>query len=125
MKFYTGIVQHGSKRAESLGYATLNIPLEDPSVSGVYAAKVKIEANPAEPDARPEGFREYRAAAFADSERKILEAHLLGFFGDLYDKKVTIELHKKIRESKKFENDVQLREAIASDVKAVREYFHL
>ncbi|MDO8481863.1 MAG: riboflavin kinase [bacterium] len=110
---YTGTVQHGSKRATALGFHTLNIPLEGTTFSGIYAAKVKIEN------------AEYRAAAFADPNRKILEAHLLDFSGELYGKEATIELHKKIRESEKFTDDSQLREAIASDVKAVREYFNL
>ncbi|OGG52046.1 hypothetical protein A3C18_01950 [Candidatus Kaiserbacteria bacterium RIFCSPHIGHO2_02_FULL_54_11b] len=111
MPTFIGIVERGSKRAEALGYPTINIPLNDESVSGVYAARVKI------------GEEEYEAAAFADQKRKLLEAHLLDFAKDLYGWNVKIELSKKIRENKKFTDDTSLREAIAEDVASVRQYF--
>lgn len=111
MNSYTGIVERGGGRASALGYPTINIPLTDPALSGIYAAKVKIEK------------AEYAAAAFADQKRKLLEAHLLDFSGELYGKEVTIEVHKKIRDSEKFSDDVKLREAIVDDIKNVREYF--
>ena len=38
---YTGIVQRGEQKATAYGFPTINIPLDDASVSGVYAAKVK------------------------------------------------------------------------------------
>ena len=118
---YTGIVQRGTARAKALGYSTINIPLDDASVSGVYAAKVKV------------GEEAYEAAAFADQKRNVLEAHILDFpaqggsasggTADLYGWSVTIELLKKIRESKKFADDRSLRKAIEEDVARVREYF--
>lgn len=113
MRSYTGIVAEGSKRAAALGFPTLNIALGDSSVSGIYAARVKA------------GGKEYTAAAFADQRRKILEAHLLDFSGNLYGKEVAITLCRKIRDNKIFADDEELREAIASDAKAVREYFNL
>ena len=111
MSTYTGIVQKGAKRGKELGFPTANIALDDASVSGIYAAKVKV------------GDTEYKAAAFADQERKILEAHLLDFAGDLYGQSITIELLKKIRESALFTDDAVLRAAIAADIAKVREYF--
>ncbi|MDO8514418.1 MAG: riboflavin kinase [bacterium] len=127
MTSYTGIVRKGTQRAAELGFSTINIPLDDASVSGIYAAKVKVGANPAEPDARPEGFREeeYEAAAYADQKRKVLEAHILDFSKDLYGWNVKIELLKKIREHKKFTDDKTLQKAIAEDIKSVREYFDI
>jgi len=94
-----------------LGFSTINIPLNDTSVSGIYVAKVKV------------GEEEYEAAAYADQKRKVLEAHLLDFSANLYGWNVRIELLKKIREPKKFTDDESLREAIAEDVTFVREYF--
>jgi len=111
MKVYTGIVEAGSKRAAALGYPTINIPLADTDVSGVFVALVKV------------GEEKYEAAAFADQRRKLLEAHLLDFAKDLYGWNVKIELLKKIRENKKFTDDETLRAAIAGDVAAVRAYF--
>jgi riboflavin kinase/FMN adenylyltransferase len=111
-KSYTGIVEVGSQRAAALGYPTINIKLED-TISGIYAAKVFA------------GGKEYFAAAFADPSRKILEAHLLDFSGDLYGHEATIELHNKVRGSEKYADDAALKAAIAEDVRAVREYFHI
>ena len=111
MNTYGGIVQKGTKRAADLGYRTINIPLNDRMVSGIYVAKVKV------------GDEEYEAAAYADQKRKVLEAHLLDFSADLYGWNVTIELLKKMRGHKKFTDNGDLRRAIADDVAAVRAYF--
>ena len=94
-----------------MGFPTINIPLDDADVSGIYAARVKV------------GEEEYEAAVYADQKRKLLEAHLLDFSADLYGENVTVELLKKVREAKVFANDKDLREAIAHDVTSVREYF--
>ncbi|OGG50938.1 hypothetical protein A2763_02800 [Candidatus Kaiserbacteria bacterium RIFCSPHIGHO2_01_FULL_54_36] len=108
---FTGRVQKGTKRAVALGFPTINIPLDDADVSGIYAARVQA------------GEKVYEAAAYADQKRGVLEAHLLDFAKDLYGWKVTIKLLKKIREDKKFSDDAGLRIAIADDVAKVREYF--
>jgi len=108
---YSGIVQKGGRRAASFGFPTVNIPLEDTKVAGVYAAKVRI------------GDQEYEAVAFADQSRRILEAHVLDFTADLYGWNIKIELLKKIRNRKKFKDDEALKRAIAEDITAVRQYF--
>jgi riboflavin kinase/FMN adenylyltransferase len=110
-ELFSGIVQKGEERGAALGFPTVNIPLHDNSVSGVYAAKVKV------------GEEEYEAAAYADRKRNVLEAHLLDFSADLYGWNVTIELLKKIREHKKFASDESLRKTIAGDIAAARRYF--
>ena len=112
MDTYAGIVEAGSRRAAALGYPTINIPLTDASVAGIYAARVYVK------DSAP-----YIAAAFADSSRGVLEAHLLDFEDDLYGLEITIELHKKIREAADFESEKVLKEAIESDIAITREYF--
>ncbi len=110
-KKFTGIVLPGSRRASALGYPTVNIPLSDESVAGVYVGKVSAGTN------------EYSAAVFADAKRNILEAHLLDFSKNLYGKEISIELFEKIRESEAFTDDASLERAIAEDVAHVREYF--
>ena len=111
MDTYTGIVQRGSERASALGYPTINIPLADGKVSGVYAALVKV------------GEEEYEAAAYGDQKKKVLEAHLLDFSKDLYGWNVKIRLVKKIREYKKFTSDTEQKEMIDADIASVRAYF--
>ena len=112
MDTFSSIVQKGAKRAAELGFATINIPLGTSSVSGVYAAKVRV------------GGKEYAAAVFADPERGVLEAHMLDFPPQkLYGKEATIELFEKFRDGMGFDNDEVLRAAIAEDVKHARAYF--
>ena len=111
MQIYSGIVQKGSKRGAALGFPTVNIPLVDTAVSGVYAARIKL------------GDETYEAVVFADRARKILEAHVLDFSADLYGWNITIELLKKIRERKKFSDDTTIKRTIAGDIEAVRAYF--
>jgi riboflavin kinase/FMN adenylyltransferase len=108
---YSGIVQKGHQLGEEFGFPTVNIPLTDTEVSGVYAARVKV------------GEEEYEAVAFADQVRHLLEAHLLDFSADLYGWNVKIELLEKIRDRKKFSGDAQARAMIADDIMKVRAYF--
>jgi riboflavin kinase/FMN adenylyltransferase len=108
---FKGTIQHGNGTGKTLGFPTLNIPLDDESVSGIYAAIVTIKGSP------------YHAAAYADTRRKLLEAHLLHFEDDLYGLEATIELKKKIREDKHFDDEAELKKAIADDVEAVKAYF--
>lgn len=107
-----GIVQHGAGKGRLLGYPTANIPATAPAPSGIYAARVRIGAD-----------APYRAAAFGDPARGILEAHLLDFDDDLYGLEIEVELLRKLRENRAFESEASLRQAIAEDVSAVREYF--
>ena len=111
MSSYTGIVIKGKGRAGALGFPTANIALDDDSLLGIYAARVRV------------GDAEYIAAVFVDPKRKLLEAHLLDYSGELSGKSITVELCKKIREHEDFSNDTALRMAIAEDVKNVRDYF--
>jgi len=108
---YKGIVQKGGEYGRRLGFPTANISLEDASVSGIFAAKVRFQTV------------EYSAAVYADQRNKVFEAHLLDFDGDLYGKEMTIELLQKIRDDRRFLTDDEARTVIASDVEAVRTYF--
>lgn len=107
-----GVVQMGAKRGRALGYPTINLSLEKSTVSGIYAALAYVD-----------GGAPYLAAVFADPTRGIIEAHLLDFRGEIYGLDATIELHEKIRDTKRFSSDVELKTAIADDIAKVREYF--
>jgi len=108
---YSGIVQKGSQRATALGFPTVNIPLEDETVSGIYAAKVRV------------GEETYEAVAYANRKAKKLEAHLFDFSADLYGWNIHIDLVHKLRDDKKFSDDAHARVAIAKDAEKARAYF--
>lgn len=105
---YTGVVTEGSGKACMLGFPTINIPLTDGALSGVYAGKATVQG------------KIYIAAVYADQRRKILEAHLLDFSGGAVKGVVAIELGEKVREDKMFADDESLKAAIADDVTRVR-----
>ena len=94
MQTIRGVVQKGAERGRALGYPTINLPLTDSTVSGIYTARVYVKSD-----------APCTAAVFADPARNIIEAHLIDFRDDLYGLEVVIELHTKIRDSKRFENE--------------------
>jgi riboflavin kinase/FMN adenylyltransferase len=108
---YRGVVQRGKKRGTELGFPTINIPLTGESISGIFAATISFAGE------------KYPAAVYADISRHIIEAHVLDFNDDLYGKEVEVELFEKIRDDEKFDDEAELKQAIAEDVAKVREYF--
>lgn len=108
MSKHVGIVSRGVGRGKQLGFPTANIPLGNADLSGVYAAEVAV------------GDQKYIAAAFADPGRKLLEAYILDFEGDLYGKEIVIRLYEKLRDREKFPDEQLLKKAIASDIEQVR-----
>lgn len=107
---FTGIVAGGSAKAQTLGYPTVNIPLAD-DTSGIFAAEVRVDRSL------------YPAVAFADPVRKILEAHLFHYSGNLYGEQIKITLLKKLRDTKAFTDNDSLKSAMDEDAAAAKAYF--
>ena len=109
-----GIVVAGNQRGGTLGYPTANLAAEPALVVppyGIYAgavgdvrAAVSIGTNP----------------HYGGSERRI-EAFLLDFEGDLYGRRLVLELWERLREEAVFESEEALVEQIARDVARTRE----
>ena len=106
-----GLVVAGDQRGGTLGYPTANLRLE-PDLAcpryGIYAgfglghrAAISIGTNP----------------HYGGTERRI-EPYLLGFDGDLYGKRLVVELWERLRDEAVFENEAALVEQIALDVEA-------
>lgn len=111
---YKGIVREGEHTGRKLGFPTANIFFEDPTITGIYAAEAVLNGHT------------YKAGVYANQRRKILEAHLLDFSGDLYGQELTITLFEKIRDDIAFEtftNVERLSAKIAEDIVNVRKYF--
>ena len=108
-----GIVVRGDQRGGTLGYPTANLRLE-PDLAcplyGIYAgfglghrAAISIGTNP----------------HYGGTERRI-EPYLLGFEGDLYGKRLVVELWERLRDEAVFETEAALVEQIARDVEATQ-----
>ena len=108
-----GKVTNGNRLGHTLGFATANIILgEEQQVrSGVYAARVTIDDN-----------RQFdamvnigRRPTVTDNGELRLEAHLLDFNEDIYDRTIEIELVARIRDERRFENIEALRRQLEQD----------
>ena len=108
-----GVVVTGDQRGGTLGYPTANLRLEpDLAVPryGIYAgfglghrAAISIGTNP----------------HYGGTERRI-EPYLLDFDGDLYGKRLVVELWERLRDEAVFESEAALVEQIARDVEATK-----
>ena len=108
-----GTVVSGDQRGGTLGYPTANIAMDAQLVCpryGIYAgealghrAAVSIGTNP----------------HYGGTERRI-EPFLLDFEGDLYGKRLVVELWERLRDEAVFDSEEALIEQIAKDVEATR-----
>jgi riboflavin kinase / FMN adenylyltransferase len=95
-----GVVRRGDQRGRELGYPTANLELGDYQRPryGIYAVRVTLDDGSEYPGVANIGVR-----PTFDPPQELLEAHLFGFDGDLYGRKVEVALHAYIREEKKFD----------------------
>ncbi len=104
-----GVVVEGDARGGTLGFPTANIAAEPDLLvpaHGIYAgfaaghrAAVSVGTNP----------------HYGGDELRI-EAFLLGFAGDLYGKRLVVELWKRLRDERAFASEQELIDRIARDV---------
>ncbi len=108
-----GTVVAGDARGGTLGFPTANLRVDQALLVprfGIYAgaalghrAAVSIGVNP----------------HYGGSERRV-EAHLLDFDGDLYGRRLVLELWQRLRDEAAFGSEQELVEQIARDVAAAR-----
>ena len=108
-----GTVVAGDQRGGTLGFPTANLAIP----AGVLAPKYGIYAGAA---------LDHRAAVsvgtnphYGGEERRI-EPHLLDFNGDLYGRRLVVELWQRLRDERAFESEAALVEQIARDVEETR-----
>jgi riboflavin kinase / FMN adenylyltransferase len=108
-----GTVVSGDQRGGTLGFPTANIAVEP----GLLVPAHGIYAGAADG---------YRAAAsigvnphYGGTERRI-EAFLLDFEGDLYGRRLRLELWERLRDERAFASEEELVRQIAADVEAAR-----
>jgi riboflavin kinase/FMN adenylyltransferase len=108
-----GTVVAGEARGGTLGFPTANLDVRTELVvpgNGIYAgaaaehrAAVSIGTNP----------------HYGGHERRV-EAHLLGFSGDLYGERLVVELWRRLRDEQAFETESDLIQQIGADVELAR-----
>jgi riboflavin kinase / FMN adenylyltransferase len=115
---FTGNVVHGDAIGRELGFPTANIEIDPAKVipgDGVYAASATHNG------------KHYQAALSIGTKptlhehgEQTVEVLLIGFKGDLYGEKLTIECLSYLRPQKKFPSLDELRLAIAYDVSIIQ-----
>ena len=113
-----GVVIGGNRLGRKLGFPTANIALTENSVveNGVYASRVYLESGEFYAAMTNVGVR-----PSVDGTKRLLETHLFGFEGSLYDSKLRVELLEKIRDEKKFSSVEELQEQISKDSTRIKE----
>ena len=108
-----GVVVLGDQRGGTLGYPTANLDVPPDllvAAYGIYAgaalghrAAVSIGINP----------------HYGGDERRV-EPYLLDYEGDLYGRRLVVELWQRLRDERAFASETALVEQIARDVEATR-----
>ena len=116
-----GVVGHGDKRGRQIGYPTANVPMRDTIAPayGIYAGWVRVDGDPTgtwHKTALSLGKRPMFAV-----DHVLLEAYLLDFNGDLYDRTLHIRLVKRLRDEMTFETLEALIVQIGADCAAARD----
>ncbi|HSC48140.1 MAG TPA: bifunctional riboflavin kinase/FAD synthetase [Gammaproteobacteria bacterium] len=112
-----GRVMHGDGLGRKLGFPTANVALRRrlAPVNGIFVARVKGLADGPRDAAAYVG---RRPALGGVSPR--LETHLLDFEGQLYGRRLSIELLERLREDRHFDSLDALAEQMRTDVKSAR-----
>lgn len=101
-----GIVLRGDRRGTELGFPTANLKL-DRSIAhpprGVYAGRAVVEAGITYTAAINVGVNPQFGGDPATTPWRV-EAYLLDFDGDLYDQRLRVELHERLRDELRFES---------------------
>ena len=118
-----GIVLRGDRRGTELGFPTANLKL-DRSIAhpprGVYAGRALTEPGITYTAAINVGVNPQFGGDPATTPWRV-EAYLLDFDGDLYDQRLRVELHERLRDELRFESVDALVEQMAKDVNHTRD----
>lgn len=111
-------VMKGDGRGRTLGFPTANLQTPSPDQlipgEGVYAGKVTVDQK-----VYPAAISIGKTPTF-DGDYLRIEAHLLGFSGDLYDREIRVEFHHRLRDQKKFDSPESLKKQLHLDIESVR-----
>jgi riboflavin kinase/FMN adenylyltransferase len=114
-----GTVTHGDERGRELGFPTANLIPQEALVCpghGVYACVAR------------DGGAEYAAAVsigvrptFATGRGELIEAYLLDYEGDLYDRELELRFLARLRGERRFGSAEELVDQMHRDVARTRE----
>lgn len=111
-----GQVVRGAQRGRGMGFPTANVQTDTELLPphGVYAVRLRVDG------AVHAGVANLGTRPTFGGGAPVLEVHLLGFEGDLYDREVRVELVERIRGEQTFPNADALAARIRADADAAR-----
>lgn len=114
-----GLVVPGHRLGRRLGFPTANLDVPAEKVipaTGVYAAMVRLDDGAVWPAMLNVG---YRPTVDSASTRITLEAHLIGYEGNLYGRRLALSLIRRIRDERRMPSLEALQAQLAADRDAV------
>lgn len=114
-----GTVVHGQQLGRTIGFPTANLspdPLRLVPANGVYAAAATLSDGRRLDAAVNIGVR----PTVESSGRRVVEAHLLDFDGDIYGQAITLEFAARLRDEQRFDSLDALTAQLAADVADAR-----
>ena len=114
MNAIEGVVAHGKHLGRTLGFPTANLETEAwPDISGVWAAQTTVDGveypvmlnvgcHPTLPEGKP-----------------TVEAHLIGFSGDLYGRRLTVRPLPLLRDEARFASREELTAQLKRDCETI------
>ena len=118
----TGEVVRGAGRGRGLGFPTANVrpDVELLPKPGIYACRAVILGG-GEPGPKLAALSIGTNPTFVDNGRLTVEAHLLDHEGDLYGKRLRLEVMGRLRDEMRFDSVTALVEQIRADIARTRE----
>lgn len=115
----SGRVVEGARRGRTLGFPTANLAGIATLIpgDGVYACRVALGG---EPHAWPAAVHVGPNVSFGETAVTV-EAHLVGFDGDLYGRSLDVDFLGRLRDTRHFASVAELVEQLAHDVSRARE----
>jgi riboflavin kinase/FMN adenylyltransferase len=114
----TGKVFSDRKVGRTLGFPTINIKVSNEQINlfeGVYKGHVYID------DKKYDALINYGRRPTFDMYERLIEAHILSFSGNLYDREVTVYFDKFLRKIYKFSSKEELIDRLNKDLEQVKE----
>jgi len=141
--FFSGKVAEGNKLGRTIGYPTANIEIEDEEKlipgNGVYAVDVRRTmydvrdnktsnklnniVHPTSNIVHLKGMMNIGTRPTVDGTKRTIEVNIFDFDETIYGEKLTISLHKRLREEQKFNGLEALKAQLAKDKQASLDFF--
>ncbi len=119
----SGIIVHGKQLGRTIGFPTANLQPDAPAAvtadNGVYVARIAIEGYP-EP---LKCMLNQGSHPTAPEGAPTIEAHILDFDDDIYDRRAEVEYLVFLRPERKFPSLDALKEQLKADLERTRAYF--